>query len=939
MKLKEVKTVLIKKIFNYISELAKSRIFVISAFFTILFALLIYKVFVLQVIEGENYLESFTYRIQKETELPSSRGAIYDRNGKLLAYNRLANSVIIEDNSLLDTNASRNAMIYQLIQLIEASNYEAVYNIPIQVYEDGTLEFTASGNTLLRFIRNVYGEDNIDQLSEEQKNATVEEVFDYMCKGDETTSMFGIDDSYTTEEALKIAAIRYELYMKRYEQYLSVTVASDVNDTLVAKIKENTAELPGVSIEQDYVRQYEDSKYFSNVTGYCGEISEDELTAFQLAGEDSYASGDIVGKTGLEQSFEEELHGVKGSQTVYVDSLGSVLEVAERVESSPGNNLYLTIDKDYQMQAYNLLEEEIAGIILQKLSTSGEGRIEINDVYYAFIKNGIIDLDKLEEKTASDLEKLVYETYSSQESGKFEIIRHLLDGTNQNSYNGCSEEEREYIDLIENIIISSGILDTSKLSSDDEIYQQWDSGNTSFYQYLHYAIGRDAISIDALDISNSFLDSNEIYTALLDYILRDLEENRSFSKIVYKSMLDQGMINGTQICLLLYEQNVFEKDAQYENLLTGNLDPYAFVYDKILNLEITPDMLALDPCSGSLVATDSKTGEVLALVSYPNYDANRIGDGDYYTSLLENESLPLYNRAMLQKTAPGSTFKMITAAAGLEEGVITPETYITDLIEFDKVVPSPSCWSTQVGHGSIEVTDAIKESCNYFFYEVGFLLGIDSTGYYNSEYGIQRLRKYMALFGLDRTSGIELEESPPTMSDMDSVRSAIGQARNSYTPSQIARYITTLASKGDLYNLSILDKLTDPNEQLIQDYAPEIVEHVDFKSSTWNSIFNGMYKVIGNASFNSVFADLDVEVAGKSGTAQENALRPDHGLFVCFAPYDNPEITVTVVLPYGYGSYNSGSVAKNMLSYVFHENTATDGKRQAANVEGVTVSD
>lgn len=934
-----MKTVLIKKLLNYISELAKSRIFVLSAFFTLLFAMLIYKVFVLQVIEGQNYLESFTYRIQKDTELPSSRGTIYDRNGKVIAYNRLANSITIEDSSVLDTNASKNAMISQLIQLIEDSGYEAVYNIPIHLYEDGTLEFTAKGNTLLRFIRNVYGKDNIDQLSDEQKNVTVEELFDYMCHGDEETSMFGIDDSYPVEEALKIAAIRYELYMKRYEQYLSVNIVSDVSDTLVAKIKENTAELPGVTIEQDYIRQYEDSKYFSNITGYCGQISEDELEYYKQAGNSSYASGDIVGKTGIEKSFEEELQGEKGHQTVYVDSLGNVLEVAERVEPTQGNNLYLTLDKDYQTKAYDLLEEEIAGIVLQKLSDSSEDRIEINDVYFAFIKNGIIDLDRLAEKDASALEKSVYELYVAHESGKFDIIRHLLDGTNKNSYNGCSEEEREYIELIENIITNNGILDTSKLSSDDETSQKWATGNTSLYEYLHYAVGKDAISVSALDISNTFLDSDEIYSALTEYILLDLEENKSFSKIVYQSMLDQGIINGSQICQLLYEQNVLEKDADYDGLIAGTLDPYAFVYNKIKNLEITPDMLALDPCSGSLVATDPKTGEVLALVSYPSYDANRIGDSDYYRYLLENESLPLYNRATMQKTAPGSTFKMLTAAAGLEEGVITPETYITTLITFDKVQPPANCWSTQVSHGSIEITDAIKESCNYFFYEVGYRLGLDSDGYYNSEYGIQRLRKYMSLFGLDRTSGIELEELEPTMSDMDPVLSAIGQARNSYTPSQIARYLTTIASKGNLYSLSILDKLTDSKEQLIEDYAPEILEHIELKSSTWNSIFSGMYKVIGNSSFLSIFSDLSVEVAGKSGTAQENALRPDHGLFVCFAPYDDPEITVTVVLPYGYGSYNSGSVAKNMLSYVFHENEATDGKRQAAEVDGTTVSD
>lgn len=435
------------------------------------------------------------------------------------------------------------------------------------------------------------------------------------------------------------------------------------------------------------------------------------------------------------------------------------------------------------------------------------------------------------------------------------------------------------------------------------------------------------------------MDKDSLYEAVIDFVLLELEESNSFSKIVYTSMLEEGAINGTQICRLLYEQGVLEEDDAYAQLCVGSISAFDFICQKIQNLEITPDMLALDPCSGSLVTTNPNTGEVLALVSYPSYDANRISDAAYFASLLENESLPLYNRAMLQKTAPGSTFKMITAAAGLEEGIITPTTEIVDKIVFDKVQPSASCWSTQYSHGSINVTDAIKESCNYFFYEVGYQLAFDSSGTYNSEYGVQRLRKYMSLFGLDRTSGIELDEEEPMMSDMDPVLSAIGQATNSYTPSQIARYITAVASKGDLYNLSILDKLTDSEGNLIKDYTPEKISHIEFKESTWDAIHEGMYKVIGNSSFLQMYSDLDVDVAGKSGTAQENKLRPDHGLFVAFGPYEDPEITITVVLPFGYGSGNSGKVAKNMFAYVFHEKDVTDGTRQAATVDGSTVSD
>ena len=931
---------MLNRIKNFISGIFQSRVAVLGIFFAVLFALLIQKAFSLQIVHGEDYLESFTYRIQKETELPSARGAIYDRNGKLLAYNRLAYDVIIEDTSVLEDNASENAMIAHLIDLVESSGYVTVNNLPIELYDDGTMEFTASGNTLLRFIRDVYGLNSIDELSEEQKSVTAEELFGYMCHGDATTSMFGIDETYSAEEALKIAAIRYELYMKRYEQYLSVTIVSDVSDALVAKVKENAAELPGVSIYEDYVRQYEDSKYFSNITGYCGEISQEELAAYEEAGNDTYSSGDIIGKTGIEQRFEEQLHGTKGSETVYVDSLGSVLEVAERTESTPGDNLYLSIDKDYQMKGYDLLEEEIAGLLLEHLGKEDGDpeKIYMQDVYAALIDNGIIDLEHFQERDATELEQSMHDRYLSVVDARVDQARALLNGSNSKTYNAVTDEEREYIDLIENIIESESILDTSKLSSADDVMSRWSVGTASLYEYLHYAIGKGAVNMDALEIDSKYLDSSQIYDAMTEYIVMELEGSHSFKKIVYHYMLEDGTINGTQICLLLYDQGILEEDDAYERLQAGTLGSYDFMIEKITKLEITPDMLALDPCSGSLVVTDPNNGEVLALVSYPSYDANRIQESAYYASLLENASLPLYNRATMQRTAPGSTFKMITAAAGLEEGVISTDTYIMDQVTFEKVEPHANCWS-KVGHGSIEVTDAIKESCNYFFYEVGYRLGITENGTYSSEYGISRLQEYMRMFGLDRTSGIELEEIEPNMSDTDSVLSSIGQARNSYAPSQIARYITAVASKGDLYSLSILDKLTDPNGNLIEDYTPELLDHIEFKKSTWDAIFEGMYKVIGNGSFYPIFSDLDLEVAGKSGTAQEDMSRPDHGLFVSFAPYDDPQVTVTVVLPFGYGSSNSGSVAKHMLSYIFHQEEAGTGERTAAEVSGITIQD
>ena len=157
-------------------------------------------------------------------------------------------------------------------------------------------------------------------------------------------------------------------------------------------------------------------------------------------------------------------------------------------------------------------------------------------------------------------------------------------------------------------------------------------------------------------------------------------------------MLESDYISGTDICLLLYSQHVLEEDDDYQGLLSGSLSAKNFMYNKIYNLEITPDMLALPPCSGSFVLTDINTGKVKALVSYPGYDANQINNVSYYASLINNSSSPLYNRATQQTLAPGSTFKPISAIAGLEEGVIDADTYITDYVEYTKVVPHANCW-------------------------------------------------------------------------------------------------------------------------------------------------------------------------------------------------------------------------------------------------------
>ena len=339
-------------------------------------------------------------------------------------------------------------------------------------------------------------------------------------------------------------------------------------------------------------------------------------------------------------------------------------------------------------------------------------------------------------------------------------------------------------------------------------------------------------------------------------------------------------------------------------------------------IEITPAQLALDPCSAGAVVTDVNTGEVRALVSYPGYDNNRLAnsmDVAYFNKLLEDESLPLYNNATQTKKAPGSTFKPITAIAGLEEHVINPNDIIVCNGIYDAINPAIKCWIYPGSHGPDSVVKAIQDSCNVYFAETGHRLSTDGNGEYSSELGIERLKKYATMFGLDHKSGVEIVENEPQISDINPEQSSIGQGNHSFANIQLARYVSTIANQGTVFELSLLDKVCDRYGNLVKDYTPEAKNHVDISPETWANVKEGMNRVIKEGSARRVFTDLNVNIAGKTGTAQESKTRANHAFFISFAPFESPEIAVTVNIPYGYSSTNAAVIAKNIYKYYYNQ--------------------
>lgn len=931
---------MIREILHSIKEIildyVKHRLFPITVLVLVLFFILVRRLFVLQIVEGEEHMENFIYTAEKTLTVESVRGKILDRNGNVLAYNELSYSVIFSNDANTATKAKelgiseneyKNNVVYRVINILEENGDELYVDFPIELTNTGEYKFTTSDTQLKNFIKNVYSATTFDSLSDEKKNSTAKDIVDYL-----NTELFEISSDYEPEMALKILACRYKLWLNRYQQYVPVTIAYDISEESNASITEYSDELIGMDISVKSLRKYNDAEYFAHIIGYIGAISDDEMTTYNanLSDDEKYTSGEMIGKTGIEQYCEEYLRGTNGYETMYVDNLGKVIETVETVPAVAGNDVYLTIDADLQKFCYDNLEKEIAAILLANLVPSyivaeeENARIPITDVYFGLFDNNYLKITDMASEDTSELEKKIYADFTTKKETTVERINEILT-VDHTVVSLLSTEYQDYMEYICEILVQNGIFDNSLISKDDEEFIAYTSGSTSLEHYLKYAISIEAIDVTYFDAESSYYDTDEIYDLLCEYIINYLNLDTEFDKMLIHVMIQYGEISGDNIVELLYLQDILkvEGDLEYQDYKAGVINAYEFIRRKIKNLDITPDMLALDPCSGSVVITDINTGDVLAMVSYPSYDNNYLTnevDSQYYSMLLNDKTTPLYNRASQTKTAPGSTYKVLTSVAALTEGEISQSTYFYCSGEFTTIDSKPRCWYYPMGHGTLDVSAAIQHSCNVYFYNVGYNLSIDEDGEYNDAQGIDTLATYAAYFGLNQTSGVELPEISPSVSDNDAVRSAIGQGRNSYAPVQLARYATTIANSGDCYNLTLIDKVTDYEGTVILDNQATLLHNLDgiVSETTWNSVHTGMRNVIAYDVLDSeIIKQIDVNVAGKSGTAQESDVRPNHALFISYAPYENPEISVTCVIQNGYSSGNARELTGFIYAYLY----------------------
>lgn len=945
---------------EFIKKIISSRLFALAVIFICMFLVLVGKLFDLQIVHGEETLNQYIQKTLRTVYTPGTRGNILDRDGDVLAYNKLAYSVTIQDVGAYKKNAQRNSMLLKLIRILEKHEESVEGKFEVAIDINGDMIYTTSSDAAKkRFLRDYYGLTSVNKLDDDAGKypsyVTAKDVFEKKKKDydlDKIKDEKGNPILLSDEETLKLINIIYTMSFTEYQKYETTTVATHVSDETVADIMEHTADLQGVGIEESTIRIYNDSLYFAPIIGYTGKMQEDQLDELQKTDE-SYRITDTVGRIGIESTMEFELHGEKGVKNMYVDNKGRVLKVEDdATEPVAGNDIYLTVDRELQIGIYHLIEQQLAGVLTKHLvnrevteaenKDSSKKLIPIKDAYFQLVNNNVLSLKSMVSEDASAIEKEINGKFLTSREQILSDIRSQLNSPAPVPMSELPEDMKAYMYYIYTYLSkdSVGVIKKSEINSTSPEAIAWKAESISLRDFIYTGIANSWIDTTKLEISSKYSNADGSFQAIVDFMLEDLKDNTEFSKKIYRYLINQEVITGRELCLALFAQEVLPYDEQQIELLTSNGNNYAFTFliEKISNREITPAQLALDPCTAGCTVTDVNTGEVLAIVTYPSYDNNRLSgtvDAAYYNQLNNDLSLPLYNNATQVTKAPGSTFKPITAIAALEEGVLNTTETINCTGRYEEAFLPIRCWIYPYAHHELNIVEGIENSCNYFFAEAAHRLSTDENGVYSTDRGLRTIRAYATMFGLDHTSGIEIAESLPSLTNEDPERSAMGQGSNSYTNVQLARYVSALANRGDVYELSLIDKITKSDKTLVVDKTPEISNHIEVADSTWNAVQDGMRSVVATGSAKAIFKDLEVEIAGKTGTAQENT-RANHGFFISYGPYTNPEISVTVNIPYGYTASNAATIAKNVYR-LYYEYTDLDyiintGALDASNV-------
>lgn len=937
---------------DHFFELCKSRVFVMLCGISLLFFILVLRLFSLQIIHGEEYDKSITASVSKTVNVPASRGNIYDRYGRPLATNTVAYSVQIDDSITVDLTDCKEELLLQLTKTLWKQGATPYDTLPIS--SSAPYSFTFEGTEREQRKAEKSWKESLS-FPNDMDDASAQESLNFLFE------KYNVPTSYTM--AQKRAYVSY---------YISLSDKNLMALTLAEKLAEFgetlTDELP-LAREYPYTLQFNESATREENWKVSVGMEDEELKYDSLETLDYLRDffglpeglpTDVIRNTvGIRYSLYLQRYQQYKSVTIATNISEKTLAYVEENQDIFPNVLVDTVSLREYPQGEHF--SHILGYIRQ-----------MTEADYALYKD---DVD-------SEGNPIYSQTDVVGQTGIEKLYERQLNGTDGKVSIEVDNQGRRM-----------SVIDSTQPIPGKDIFLTLDSelqkiAYNALESELQKAVigkltsyGKNSVSIT--DMFTAMIKANHISASKLMKATSGVQKqifdeflaaNPGFSKEdedaiskVQTYLLDnltRGTFSSKEALLVAMEQETLAaSDEDMAAVQSGSISPLTMVLNKLKSGEFSPSDTALDPCTGSVFVTKVGTGEVLASVSYPSYDNNELVNNfnnTYYNDLLQDGNTPLVNRPLKQKKAPGSTFKMITALAGLETGAISTNTYIRDQgIYRDAGTPYARCWiysNTGGTHGILDVATALEVSCNYFFYEVAYRMGNAKDGTTNE--GITTLNEYMAAFGLNTLTGLELDEYAPTMAspyykertvktfnpdattsqtrwtDGDTIRSAIGQSVHSYTPAQVTKYISTLANGGTLYRLHMISHLQNPDGSLYYRVDETIENVTNFQEENLQKVYQGMNQVTtgSRGTLRYSFRDFPVEVAAKTGTAEEDKTRSSHTWFVCFAPYDDPQIAITVMIPFGEGS---GTPAPEVAKAIITEYLGLDYTPENTNLQTV----
>lgn len=897
-----------------LKEFISNRMIILLLTILVMFFVLVIRLVDIQIIHGAEYSQSVTASTSKTLAIEAPRGNIYDRYGRPLAINHVAYSIQLDNSVSADFGDNRNQLIKQFCDEIWLLDGSPKDNLPI----DENYKFNFDGTTEEDIKLAEINWKNDLNLPEDLMNGTAIDVLNYLYEIYEAPTEYS--------ELQKRAYVSYVLDMSN-NNILALTLA-----TKFMHFGENL--IDDLPLEKEY-------PYAFHYTTKNREIQFKESMSMK---------DEQLDYTSLETlEYLGEFFGLP--KDLPTDILRSAVGIRY--------SIYLQYYQQYQLIT---LATQINTKTLSYFEENQDVflNVSINPISLREYPEGEYFshlLGYIRKMTTED-----YALYAEDVDENGNKIYTQNDVVGQAGFEKLYERDLNGTDgkvfiEVDNLGRRMSILDETEPIAGKDVFLTLDSRLQKVaYDTLEAELAKAVASslsgrvtlndlfvsmvssnnISAKKIMNSTSGtSNVVYNRFLE-AMPDFNPSEENAKDILESYLLDEIVNNRMshidcISIAVEQGTIIATQDELSNVQNGGISHLGFILDKLGSGELTASDTGLDPSTGSVFVTKIDSGETLASVTYPSYDNNEFVNefnNSYYNDLLADTNTPLVNRPLQQKKAPGSTFKMIPLLAGLETNAITGNTVYQDRGIFtDAGSPHARCWIYNSGrtHGSVDVVRCLEVSCNYFMYQMAYNMGNATNG--GTAQTITTLNEYMASFGLNKTAGLELSELSPTMAsphykeriiltanpdatssqlrwtDGDTIRAVIGQSVNSYTPAQMTKYISTLANGGTLYKLHMVESIKNPDGS-IYEKVEEVVENISpFDESNLELIYRGMYQVTkgSEGTMRGYFRDYPINIATKTGTAQEALDRNPHSWLVCFAPYEEPQIAITVMIPFGDG--------------------------------------